>query len=49
MDDIVACLWIISTLLETSEHLARLVLSSLTGLQKLRVVIQKQPVQESGG
>ena len=46
LDDIVACLWIISTLLGTSEHLARLVLSSLTGLQKMRAMTLKQPVQD---
>ena len=46
LDDIMACLWIISTLLETSEHLARLVLSSLQGIQKLRTMSKSQPLGE---
>ncbi|KAL2128391.1 hypothetical protein VTI74DRAFT_9247 [Chaetomium olivicolor] len=46
LDDVMACLWIISTLLETSEHLARLVLSSLTAIQKLRIISQKQPLDK---
>ncbi|KAL2166340.1 hypothetical protein VTG60DRAFT_2922 [Thermothelomyces hinnuleus] len=46
LDDVMACLWIISTLLETSEHLARLVLSSLTAIQKLRVMSQKEPLDQ---
>ncbi|AEO66955.1 uncharacterized protein THITE_66393 [Thermothielavioides terrestris NRRL 8126] len=46
LDDVTACLWIISTLLETSEHLARLVLSSLTAIQKLRVLSQKDPLDQ---
>ncbi|KAK4043361.1 sister chromatid cohesion C-terminus-domain-containing protein [Parachaetomium inaequale] len=44
LDDVMACLWIISTLLETSEHLARLVLSSLRAIQKLRSISQKDPL-----
>jgi cohesin loading factor subunit SCC2 len=46
LDDIMACLWIISTLLETSEHLARLVLSSLTAIQKLRIMSQREPLDQ---
>ena len=46
LDDIIACLWIISGLLETSEHLARLVSSSLAGIQKLRVMSQREPLDE---
>ncbi|KAH8889649.1 hypothetical protein GQ53DRAFT_747861 [Thozetella sp. PMI_491] len=44
IDDIVACLWIISTLLESSEHLARLLSSSLMGMHKLRAMTQKEPL-----
>ncbi|KAK4145839.1 protein rad9 [Dichotomopilus funicola] len=46
LDDVMACLWIISTLLETSEHLARVVLSSLTAIQKLRIMSQREPLDE---
>ncbi|KAK4112260.1 hypothetical protein N656DRAFT_117638 [Canariomyces notabilis] len=46
LDDVMACLWIISTLLETSEHLARLVLSSLIAMQKLRLLSQKEPLDQ---
>lgn len=46
LDDIIACLWIISNLLENSEHLARLVSSSLTAIQKLRIISQKEPLDE---
>ncbi|KAK4126277.1 ARM repeat-containing protein [Parathielavia appendiculata] len=46
LDDVMACLWIISTLLETSEHLARLVLSSLTAIQKLRILSQREPLDQ---
>ena len=46
LDDVMACLWIISTLLETSEHLARLVLSSLTAIQKMRIMSQKEPLDQ---
>ncbi|KAK3294918.1 uncharacterized protein B0H64DRAFT_464040 [Chaetomium fimeti] len=46
LDDVMACLWIISTLLETSEHLARLVLSSLTAIQKLRIMSQRDPLDQ---
>lgn len=46
LDDVMACLWIISTLLETSEHLARLVLSSLNAIQKLRIMSQRDPLDQ---
>ncbi|KAJ4300415.1 Sister chromatid cohesion protein 2 [Collariella sp. IMI 366227] len=46
LDDVMACLWIISTLLETSEHLARLVLSSLSAIQKLRILSQREPLDQ---
>ncbi|KAK4193889.1 protein rad9 [Podospora australis] len=46
LDDIMACLWIISTLLESSEHLARLVLSSLKAIFGLRIKSQTQPLDE---
>lgn len=46
LDDVMACLWIISTLTETSEHLARLVLSSLKGIQNLRAKSQAQPLDQ---
>lgn len=35
LDDVVACVWIISELLQTSEPLARLVLSCLKGIQSM--------------
>lgn len=41
LDDVIACLWIISDLLKTSEHLARLVSSSLAGIQKIRAASLK--------
>ncbi|KAK4165974.1 protein rad9 [Cladorrhinum sp. PSN259] len=46
LDDVMACLWIISTLTESSEHLARLVLSSLKGIQNLRLKSQAQPLDQ---
>jgi cohesin loading factor subunit SCC2 len=36
LDDVVACLWIISSVLDDFQHLTRLVLSSLSGIQKMR-------------
>ncbi|KAH8681336.1 hypothetical protein BX600DRAFT_376202 [Xylariales sp. PMI_506] len=44
LDDVVACLWIISGLLDTAEHLARLVASSLVGIQKIRAMSVKSPL-----
>ncbi|KAI1143040.1 ARM repeat-containing protein [Hypoxylon sp. FL0543] len=35
LDDVIACLWIISELLQTSEPLARLLLSCLKGIQSM--------------
>ncbi|KAI8635230.1 hypothetical protein F5Y19DRAFT_4846 [Xylariaceae sp. FL1651] len=36
LDDVIACIWIISGLLQTTEPVARLVSSSLAGIQKIR-------------
>lgn len=36
LDDLVACLWIISSVLEDFQNLTRLVLSSLGGIQKMK-------------
>lgn len=46
LDDACACLWIISGLLKTSEHLSRLTLSALLNLQKLRAMSLRQPLEE---
>jgi cohesin loading factor subunit SCC2 len=43
LDDVVACLWIISGVLDDFQHLTRLVLSSLTGIQKLKNINLKDP------
>ena len=36
LDDVVACLWIISDVLDDFQHLTRLVISSLSGIQKMK-------------
>ncbi|KAH6659657.1 sister chromatid cohesion C-terminus-domain-containing protein [Truncatella angustata] len=46
LDDVIACLWIVSGLLGTSEHLARLVCSSLVGVQKIRAMSVKAPLDQ---
>lgn len=46
LDDACACLWIISGLLNTSEHLSRLTLSALLNLQKLRAISLKKPLED---
>lgn len=46
LDDACACLWIISGLLKTSEHLSRLTLSALLNLQKLRAISLKKPLED---
>ncbi|KXJ95258.1 sister chromatid cohesion protein Mis4 [Microdochium bolleyi] len=46
LDDVIACLWIMSGLLQTSEHLARLVSSSLAGIQKIRAFTAKGPLDQ---
>ncbi|KAI0132176.1 hypothetical protein BJ170DRAFT_233871 [Xylariales sp. AK1849] len=46
LDDVMACLWIVSGLLETSEHLARLVSSSLVAIQKIRAMTAKGPLDQ---
>ncbi|KAI1489482.1 sister chromatid cohesion protein Mis4 [Biscogniauxia mediterranea] len=44
VDDAIACIWIISGLLKTSENIARLVSSSLVGIQKARASLTKAPL-----
>ncbi|KAI0845149.1 putative SCC2 protein [Daldinia vernicosa] len=44
LDDVVACIWIISELLQSSENLARLVLSCLKGIQLLN---KKGPLDQT--
>ncbi|KAK4181842.1 hypothetical protein QBC36DRAFT_174395 [Triangularia setosa] len=44
MNEVMACLWIISTLLETSEHMARLAASSLKNIQALHAKSRTQPL-----
>lgn len=46
LDDACACLWIISGLLKTTEHLSRLTLSALLNLQKLRAISLRKPLEE---
>lgn len=46
LDDVVACLWIISGLLGSSEQLSRLTLSSLQGIQKVRAATKGRPLEE---
>ncbi|KAI1335460.1 sister chromatid cohesion protein Mis4 [Xylariaceae sp. FL0016] len=41
LDDVIACIWIISTLLQSTEPVARLVVSSLVGIQKIRANLAK--------
>jgi cohesin loading factor subunit SCC2 len=43
LDDVVACLWIISGVLDDFQHLTRLVLSTLTGIHKMRNVNLNDP------
>ena len=47
LDDVMACLSIVSTLLGTTEHLARLVGSSLKGVYQMRKQSQNQPLDET--
>ena len=47
LDDVIACLWIISGLLQTTEHLARLVCSSLNGIQKIKAMAVKSPLDQT--
>ncbi|KAI0117256.1 putative SCC2 protein [Daldinia grandis] len=44
LDDVVACIWIISELLQSSENLARLVLSCLKGIQ---LINKKGPLDQT--
>ncbi|KAK7734953.1 Sister chromatid cohesion protein 2 [Cytospora paraplurivora] len=46
LDDVVACLWIISGLLGSTEQLSRLTLSSLQGIQKVRAATKGRPLDE---
>lgn len=46
LDDACACLWIISGLLNTSEHLSRLTSSALLNLQRLRAISLKKPLED---
>lgn len=41
LDDVTACIWIISGLLNNTEPVARLISSSLAGIQKIRGVLDK--------
>jgi cohesin loading factor subunit SCC2 len=43
LDDVVACLWIISGVLDDFQHLTRLVLSSLTGIHKMKNINLNDP------
>ncbi|KUI68360.1 Protein rad9 [Cytospora mali] len=46
LDDVVACLWIISGLLGSTEQLSRLTLSSMQGIQKVRASTKGRPLDE---
>lgn len=41
LDDVTACIWIISGLLHNTEPVARLISSSLAGIQKIRSILAK--------
>ncbi|KAI0541065.1 hypothetical protein GGR58DRAFT_498409 [Xylaria digitata] len=41
LDDVTACIWIISGLLNSTEPITRLIASSLTGIQKIRSILAK--------
>ncbi|GAP86875.1 putative AT hook domain-containing protein [Rosellinia necatrix] len=41
LDDVMACIWIISGLLHNTEAVARLISSSLAGIQKIRSILAK--------
>jgi cohesin loading factor subunit SCC2 len=43
LDDVVACLWIISGVLDDFQHLTRLVLSTLTGIHKMKNINLNDP------
>jgi cohesin loading factor subunit SCC2 len=43
LDDLVACLWIISDVLDDFQHLTRLVMSSLSGIQKMKGINFNDP------
>ncbi len=46
LDDVVACLWIISDLLHVTDHLSRVVIQSLTGIQKAKAIAVKGPLDQ---
>ncbi|KAI1277531.1 hypothetical protein F5Y07DRAFT_88990 [Xylaria sp. FL0933] len=41
LDDVIACIWIISGLLHNTARVARLISSSLAGIQKIRAILAK--------
>ena len=45
LDDLVACLWIISEVLDDFQHLSRLVISSLTGIQRMKTLNLNDPIR----
>ena len=47
LDDIVACLWIISSLLNSMINLTKVLKSSLLGIQKLRIASQRAPFNDT--
>ncbi|KAK7956041.1 AT hook domain-containing protein [Apiospora aurea] len=46
LDDVVACLWIISGLLENTAHLSKLVISSMLGVQNIRALSLQKPLDQ---
>ncbi|KAK7927004.1 hypothetical protein PG985_004002 [Apiospora marii] len=46
LDDIVACLWIISGLLDNTAHLSKLVISSMLGVQNIRALSLQKPLDQ---
>src|SRR3569833_824881 len=46
LDDVITCLWIISDLLGTTEHLSRLASSILSAIHKLLTMSQTQPLDD---
>lgn len=47
LDDVFACLWIISVLLESKEHLTRLLISVLRNVLKMRAMHPQQMVEKN--
>lgn len=46
LDDVVACLWIICSLLGNTEPLSRLLISALQGIERLRTAYRNRPLTE---